>query len=116
MTDMSENETGQREEAALQAEDIENIENIEKAQEEKVTPKADSSRPRRELVGADNKQMETKRLVIFLALCFGVAWALEFFAIAPLYRSNDPEAVKEAAEMISQMMFTPGSKAKTSFS
>ncbi len=69
--------------------------------------KQNNNSPRRELVGVDNKQMETKRMVIFLVLCFGVAWIVEFFAVTPLYKSNDVEAVKEAVDMISQMMFTP---------
>lgn len=69
--------------------------------------KQNNSRPRRELVGVDNKQVETKRLVIFLVLCFGVAWIVELFAVAPLYKSNDAEAAREAVDMISQMMFTP---------
>ncbi len=62
---------------------------------------------RHDLVGVDNKQVETKRLIIFLVLCFGVAWLMEFFAIIPMYKSQDVEMVKQATDMISQMMFTP---------
>lgn len=65
------------------------------------------SRVRRELVGVDNKEAETKRLIIFLVLCFGVAWIVEIFAITPMYKSGDVETVSEAVNMISQMMFTP---------
>lgn len=62
---------------------------------------------KRELVGVTDKKVETKRIIYFLALCFGVAWISEIFAIIPMYQSGDVDAVKEAVNMISQMMLTP---------
>lgn len=53
------------------------------------------------------KKLGTKRLVMFLAICFGVAWVVEIFGVIPMYRSGDLDTVKEAAEMISQIMLTP---------
>ncbi|MDE7267018.1 MAG: CPBP family intramembrane metalloprotease [Lachnospiraceae bacterium] len=53
------------------------------------------------------KKLGTKRLVMFLSICFGVAWAVELFGVIPMYRSGDPDMVKEAAELISQIMLTP---------
>ena len=61
----------------------------------------------RGLIGVTDKKVETKRLVIFLALCFGVAWIMEIFSIIPMYQSGDVDMVKEAVEMISQLMLTP---------
>lgn len=62
---------------------------------------------KRELVGVTDKKVETKRILYFLALCFGVAWVTEIFAIIPMYQSGDAELVKEATDMISQLMLTP---------
>lgn len=62
---------------------------------------------KRELIGVTDKKMETKRILYFLALCFGVTWISEIFAIIPMYRSGEAELVKEATRMISQMMLTP---------
>ncbi len=62
---------------------------------------------KQELVGVTDKKVETKRILYFLGLCFGVAWISEIFAIIPMYRSGEVELVKEAAKMISQMMLTP---------
>lgn len=62
---------------------------------------------KRELVGVTDKKVETKRIIYFLALCFGVAWISEFFAIIPMYQSENVDVVKEAADMISQLMLTP---------
>lgn len=53
------------------------------------------------------KKIETKRLLIFLGLCFGVSWITELFGVIPMYRSNDLETVKEAAELISQIALAP---------
>lgn len=61
----------------------------------------------KELVGVTDKKVETKRLLIFMGLCFGVAWLTEFFSIIPMYRSGNAEAVQEAANMVSQLMLTP---------
>lgn len=59
------------------------------------------------LIGVTDKKVETKRIVCFLALCFGITWITEIFAVIPMYRSGEVELVKEAAKMISQMMLTP---------
>lgn len=53
------------------------------------------------------KKIETKRLLIFLGLCFGVSWITEIFGVIPMYRSGDLENVKEAAELISQIALAP---------
>lgn len=73
----------------------------------KKTKTADNLPKRRPLVGVEDKKAETKRILIFLALCFGVAWAVEIGMAAPLYRSGEAGAVREAMNIISQMMFTP---------
>lgn len=73
----------------------------------KKTPATDNVPKRRPLVGVEDKKAETKRILIFLALCFGVAWAVEIGMAAPLYRSGESDAVREAMNIISQMMFTP---------
>lgn len=62
---------------------------------------------KRELVGVTDKKVETKRLLIFLGLCFGAAWIMEIFAIIPMYQSENAEIIKEAAEMVSQIMLAP---------
>lgn len=61
----------------------------------------------RELVGVTDKKVENKRILMFIALCFGVAWLMEIFGIIPMYQSQDVDAVKEAADMISQLILTP---------
>lgn len=53
------------------------------------------------------KKIETKRLLIFLGLCFGVSWITEIFGIIPMYRSGDLDSVKDAAELISQITLAP---------
>lgn len=62
---------------------------------------------KKELVGVADKKVETKRLMIFLGLCFGVAWVMEIFAIIPMHRSGDAQAIQEGAGMLSQIMLTP---------
>lgn len=54
-----------------------------------------------------DKQVETKRLVIFLTLCFGVGWLIEIFGIFPSINSEDAEVASQASEMLSQIMLTP---------
>ncbi len=61
----------------------------------------------KELIGVTDKKVETKRLLIFMGLCFGVAWLTEIFSIIPMYRSGNAEAIQEAANMVSQLMLTP---------
>ena len=70
-------------------------------QQEREIPK------KHKLVGVTDKKVETKRILYFLALCFGVAWVLEIFAIIPMYHSDNVEVVKQAVDMISQLMLTP---------
>lgn len=53
------------------------------------------------------KKLGTKRLVMFLAICFGVAWTVELFGVIPMYRSGDVNMLKEAVGLISQVMLTP---------
>lgn len=62
---------------------------------------------KRELVGVTDKKVEMKRIIYFLVLCFGVTWISEIFAIIPMYQSGNADIMKEAADMISQMMLTP---------
>ena len=62
---------------------------------------------KRGLVGVTDKKLETKRLIFFFALCFGVSWIMEIFGVIPMYQSGDLDTVKEAAEMISQIMLAP---------
>jgi membrane protease YdiL (CAAX protease family) len=54
-----------------------------------------------------DKQTETKRLIIFLVLCFGVGWLIEIFGIIPMYNSGDADLQSQASELISQIMLTP---------
>jgi membrane protease YdiL (CAAX protease family) len=54
-----------------------------------------------------DEKIENKRLVIFLVLCFGMAWLIEIFGIIPRYNSGDVDSVTEAVNMISQVMLTP---------
>lgn len=74
---------------------------FKQTQQKKEQPK------KRELVGVTDKKVETKRLKIFLILCFGVAWATEIFGIVPMYRSGNTGNVKAATELLSQVMLTP---------
>ncbi|MDE7417038.1 MAG: CPBP family intramembrane metalloprotease [Lachnospiraceae bacterium] len=71
-------------------------------------PQQESEIPKkRELVGVTDKKVETKRILFFLALCFGVAWVSEIFAVIPMYQRGDVDVVKEASNMLSQLMLTP---------
>ena len=72
------------------------------------TPQRECEPPKkRELVGVTNKKVETKRIIYVLALCFGVAWISEIFAVIPMYQSGDADIIKEASDMLSQLMLTP---------
>lgn len=100
----------------IQSQNEENSNNIDEiksneGQEKKVhtnntAPNRQPSR-RRPLVGVEDKKVETKRIILFLLICFGVSWLIELVAITPLYKSDDVEMVKEALEMISQVLMTP---------
>lgn len=74
---------------------------VREPQQEREIPK------KRELVGVTDKKVETKRILYFLALCFGVAWVSEIFAVIPMYQSEDVDIIKEASDMLSQVMLTP---------
>ena len=74
---------------------------VKTPQQERETPK------KRALVGVTDKKVETKRIIYFLALCFGVAWISEIFAVIPMYQSGDADIIKEASDMVSQLMLTP---------
>ncbi|MCM1184642.1 MAG: CPBP family intramembrane metalloprotease [Roseburia sp.] len=69
--------------------------------------KAQEAPKRRPLVGVEDKKVETKRILLFLLLCFGVTWLVELSMITPLYKSGNSDAVREAVDLISQMMFAP---------
>lgn len=75
--------------------------------EAKAEKKSNQNPVKRQLIGVEDKKVETKRILIFLALCFGVAWFVEILAVIPMYKSGDAEIVQEAADMISQIMFAP---------
>lgn len=79
-----------------------------KFREPKAEEKKQTARPgHAPLVGVTDKKVETKRILIFLGLCFGMAWFFEFFSIIPMYGSDDVDTVSEAVDMISQIMLTP---------
>lgn len=59
------------------------------------------------LVGIEDKKTETKRIVIFMAICFGFAWLVEITTIIPMYRTGELETIVEANNMITQLMLTP---------
>lgn len=83
--------------------EIVNVEEIRRP----FSSKTEDVPKRRPLVGVEDKKVETKRILIFLALCFGVTWLVEIGMVTPLYKSGETEAVREAMDMISQMMFAP---------
>lgn len=63
--------------------------------------------PRRKLIGVEDPKVETKRIVIFLVVTFGICWLMEFSTMIPMYRSNDVEIVTQAMEMMDSLMFAP---------
>lgn len=63
--------------------------------------------PKRKLVGVDDPKVETKRIIIFLIVTFGVCWLMEFSTIIPMYRSDNVDVVTQAVEMINSLMFAP---------
>jgi membrane protease YdiL (CAAX protease family) len=54
-----------------------------------------------------DKTIETKRLIIFLLLCFGAAWLVMIFGIMQGYNSTDSDISQKAQEMAAQVMLTP---------
>jgi membrane protease YdiL (CAAX protease family) len=66
----------------------------------------DQTKTKKQSVSYD-KQTETKRLIIFLVLCFGVGWLIEIFGIFPALNSEDADVASQASEMVSQIMLTP---------
>ena len=63
--------------------------------------------PRRKLVGVDDPKVETKRIIIFLVVAFGICWIMEFTTLIPMYRSGNVDLVTQAMEMIDSLMFAP---------
>lgn len=63
--------------------------------------------PKKKLVGVEDPKIETKRIIIFLIITFGVCWFMEFSTVIPMYRSQDVDTVSEAVKMISSLMFAP---------
>ncbi len=63
--------------------------------------------PRRKLVGVDDPKVETKRILIFLVVAFGICWIMEFTTLIPMYRSGNVDLVTQAMEMIDSLMFAP---------
>lgn len=57
--------------------------------------------------GVEDPKIETKRIIIFLIVTFGVAWIAELAVIRPMYQSDDVDIVTKAVDMISSMMFAP---------
>lgn len=64
-------------------------------------------KPKRKLVGVDDPKIETKRIVIFLVVAFGICWLMEFTTLIPMYRSDNPDVVTQAVEMLDSLMFAP---------
>lgn len=63
--------------------------------------------PRKKLIGVDVPKVETKRIMIFLIVAFGVCWLMEFLALIPMYRSDNVDVVTQAVEMMDSIMFAP---------
>lgn len=70
-------------------------------------PPPQAPQQKKKLVGVTDKKIETKRIIIFLLVCFGLAWFTEFFSIIPMYQSKDENLVKEASDALSQIMLAP---------
>lgn len=66
-----------------------------------------SQKPKKQLVGVDDPKVETKRLIIFFAIAFGITWIAEIFMIRPMYFSGDETSVAQAVELLSQLTFAP---------
>lgn len=64
-------------------------------------------KPRKQLVGVDNPKVESKRLLIFLAIAFGITWIIQIFVVRPMYLSGDESAIAQAVELLSQLTFAP---------
>lgn len=73
----------------------------------RVGQKKQDPNPRKKLVGVEDPKIETKRITIFLIVAFGICWLMEFGAVIPMYRSGDPDIMKQAADMIDSIMFAP---------
>lgn len=63
--------------------------------------------PRKKLIGVDDPKIETKRIVIFLVVAFGICWLMEFTALIPMYCSGDAALKEQAVEMLDSIMFAP---------
>ncbi len=55
----------------------------------------------------DYEKYETKRMIIFLIIAFGVCWFLQIGSVIPMYNSGNESQVSEAVEMINTLMFAP---------
>lgn len=64
-------------------------------------------KPKRQLVGVDDKKAESKRLLIFLAIAFGITWIMQIFVVRPMYLSGDEASIAQAVELLSQLTFAP---------
>lgn len=67
----------------------------------------DNKKEESRFIGVDDRKVESKRLIIFLAITFVVTWITEITVLIPMYKSGEELAVSEASKMISSMMFTP---------
>lgn len=102
--------------AEQKTEEVTDTEKIEESEEEIETEQPISYKrvgqkkeqpPKRKLVGVENPKVETKRIIIFLIVTFGVCWFMEFSTIFPMYCSKDADMIAEAIEMIGSLMFAP---------
>lgn len=59
------------------------------------------------LVSITDKKAETKRLWIFLLLCFGITWTLEISGIMPMSQSGNEDIAKNAVDLMAQIMLMP---------
>lgn len=108
-----------QQEESKKAENAENT-TVEKMQEEETGEKnveqtisytrvgqKKQEKPKSKLVGVDDPKVETKRIVIFLVVAFGICWLMEFTALLPMYGSGDADLTAQAVEMIDSLMFAP---------
>lgn len=106
-----ESETQESEIEETEEQETEEQEPETEAFEEEPTQQSETSTgrptPRRRLVGVEDKKVETKRIIIFLVVTFGLCWLVELFIIRPMYMSGDTDVVTQAVSMIGSMMFAP---------
>lgn len=61
----------------------------------------------KKFIGTDNPKIETKRILIFLAVTFLISWVTEIFVIVPMRQSGDSTVMSQASSMLSSIMFAP---------